>query len=104
MALCSSGLLLLWRFFRFWPLLHRLTARHLTRLSLPSPLAWRGSWSLPSARFGWPLAPSRIGLRRRSPAGVSLRLRQTISWRQLDFEFDELIPLRIGSITLGNSQ
>lgn len=104
MALCASGLLLFWRFFGFWPLLRRLRAWRLARLSLPGSLTWCGSRPLSSARFGRALTPRRISLRPGSPDGICLRLRQAVARCHLDFEFNKFIPLRIGSITLGNRQ
>lgn len=107
MTLRSFGDLLLAALFRLGALpLPLLRARHLALRALALPLArplLPLSRPLPPTGFRWrPLAPARLGWRALTPTRLIYRLRKTVTGSLLDFEFNEFIPLRVGTIALGD--
>lgn len=112
MTLRSLGDLLLTTIFRLGalpllPLLPLLLTRHLALLALALPLAQSLPLPRPLPPTGIrrrPLAPARLGWRALAPTWLVDRLRKAVAGRLLDFEFNELVPLRVGSIAFGDGQ
>ena len=106
MTLCSLGDLLT-ALFRLgaWPVpLLRTRHRALLALALPRTRPLPLSRRPPTGFRRRSLASARLGWRARTPTRLVYRLRKTVAGRLLNFEFNELIPLRIGTIALGDGQ
>lgn len=108
MTLRSLGDLLLSALFRLGALtlpLSLLRTRHLALLALALPRTRPLALPRPLPPTGFRRrtgAPARFGWRALAPTRLVYRLRKTVAGGLLDFEFNELVPLRVGAIALGD--